>query len=198
MRVGDGQRLGPRALPAIALLAVVLVVLALAGCADAGAGTAGNGPSAEVVPATATPSVTTTPGGRPTATPIAITDLGAFRQQLALAASSGSWGRLAPLLSPQLTFQGPAAGGAKIEMPAAGQALKGIFTSNTPWGQSAQWEVDIHSCYAGTTPKEQQMGFDGGSGVFLLVGMGKWQGYWVVAWVFEDPLGGGDGCFSGG
>ncbi|HEU5439512.1 MAG TPA: hypothetical protein VFU88_09500 [Ktedonobacterales bacterium] len=179
----------------VVALPLLLVILAtLAGCADAGgAGTASTGR----VSATTTPAATTTPSSLPSVTPIIITDLGAFRQQLTGALGSGSWERFAPLLSPQLTFQRPSAGGAKIEMPAAAQDLKSVISSNTPWRQAAQREVDIHSCYAGTTPKNQQMGFDGGTGIFLLVGIGRWQGYWVVAWVFEDPLGGGNGCSEG-
>lgn len=175
------------------VVAMPLLVILLAGCADAGTGTASTG----LVAASATPVATTTPSSLPSVTPIIITDLSAFRQQLTAALGSGSWERRAPLLSPQLTFQRPSAGGAKIEMPAAAQDLKTVITGNTPWRQAAQREVDIHSCYAGTTPKSQQMGFDGGTGIFLLVGIGQWRGYWVVAWAFEDPLGGGDGCSEG-
>jgi hypothetical protein len=175
-------------------LPLLLVILAtLAGCANTDPGTASTGR----ISATTTPAATTTPSDLPRVTPIIITDLGAFRQQLTAALGSGSWERFAPLLSPQLTFQRPSAGGAKIEMPAAAQDLKSVITGNTPWRQAAQREVDIHSCYAGTTPKNQQMGFDGGTGIFLLVGIGQWRGYWVVAWVFEDPLGGGDSCTEG-
>jgi hypothetical protein len=69
-----------------------------------------------------------------------------------------------------------------------------LYKSQGPWAQSAQYEVAIHFCDAGTTPVNQQMGFDGNGGSFILVGIERWQGVWLVAWAFQDPNGGGDAC----
>jgi hypothetical protein len=129
--------------------------------------------------------------------PIAITDLAAFRQRLADAFTSNAWANVSPLLSPGFSYQGTNSGGARLVMPDSATDLQGVYANGGPWGQSAQYEVDIHSCFAGDTPSGQQIGFDGGGGSFMLLGMDRYQGYWVVAWAFQDPLGGGDGCAFG-
>jgi hypothetical protein len=178
-------------------LAAALLALALSSCAGAPA-------SSQLPPApTATRAVGTAPSGTPTPTatigptPVAITDLNAFRARLASAFQSNTWGKLAPLLSPAFSFQGLNSGGSSLEMPDSAHDLHDLYASGGPWSQSAQYEVTNHYCYGGGTPTSQQMGFDGGSGNFILVGIARWQGYWVVAWAFQDPLGGSDGCASG-
>lgn len=174
-----------------------LLALALSGCAG---GTANSQPS---LSPTQTATVATTPSGTATPTtttstaPIAITDLNAFRAKLAGAFQSNTWANVAPLLSPQFSFQGLDSGGARLEMPDSATDLHNLYASGGPWTQGAQYEVTIHACFAGSTPTNQQMGFDGGSGNFILAGIERWQGYWVVAWAFQDPLGGGDACASG-
>lgn len=174
-----------------------LVVVALAGCAGAAADS----------PPTAAPTVTaaasTSPDGTPSPTatsgaaPVEITDLSAFRVKLAAAFQSNTWAKVAPLLSPAFSFQGLNSGGAGLEMPDSANDLRSLYTSGGPWTQGSQYEVNVHSCYAGSTPTSQQMGFDGGSGNFILTGITRWQGYWVVAWAFQDPLGGSDACANG-
>lgn len=179
--------------PALGVLALALL---LAACGSAKAHQAPDATATRVVTqavATATPH----PAGAPTATPIAITDLDTFRQKLADAFTSNTWKNVAPLLSPQFSYQGTNSGGARLVMPDSAQDLQGVYANGGPWSQSAQYEVDIHSCFAGGAPSNQQIGFDGGGGSFLLIGMDKYQGYWVVAWAFQDPLGGGDGCAYG-
>lgn len=177
----------------LALGALTLALL-LAACSGA---MAHQNPTPSVT-ATSTPRPTpTSPSGTPTATPLAITDLGAFRQRLTDAFTSNKWANLAPLLSLQFSYQGTNSGGARLVMPDSAQDLQGVYSNGGPWSQSAQYEVDIHSCFAGGTPFNQQIGFDGGGGSFILLGAERYQGYWVVAWAFQDPLGGGDGCAYG-
>lgn len=185
---------GGRPHSAIVALIALLVGLALAGCAGAQAT-----PAAPTATVTTAPSVAGTPTPSPTIgpTPVEITDLNAFRTRLTNAFQSNTWAKVAPLLSPAFSFQGLNSGGASLKMPDSEHDLHDLFTSGGPWSQSAQYEVTIHSCYAGGTPVAQQMGFDGGSGNFILVGIERWQGYWTVSWAFQDPLGGGDGCASG-
>lgn len=183
---------------ALAALALALALLLLAACGSAKAHQAPTHSAtpvstASLAPATATPR----PSGSPTATPLVITDLDTFRQRLSDAFTSNTWANVAPLLSPQFSYQGTNSGGARLVMPDSGQDLQDIYANGGPWSQSAQYEVDIHSCFAGGTPADQQIGFDGGAGSFLLIGMEKYQGYWAVAWAFQDPLGGGDGCAYG-
>lgn len=171
--------------------ALLMLALVLGGCAGATAGS--QAPAATDTPPAGTPAPTATVGP----TPVAITDLNTFRVKLAGAFQSSTWAHVAPLLSPAFSFQGLDSGGARLEMPDSATDLRSLYTSGGPWTQSAEYEVAIHACYAGNTPPGQQMGFDGGSGNFILVGIERWQGYWVVAWAFQDPLGGSDGCASG-
>jgi len=175
-----------------ALLAAALLALTLGGCAGASAGTAPTPiPTATVVSGTPTSTATIGP------TPVQIAALSDFRAKLAGAFQSNTWAKVAPLLSPAFSFQGLNSGGASLEMPDSANDLHALYGSGGPWTQSAQYEVNIHYCYAGGTPTNQQMGFDGGSGNFILVGVAHWQGYWVVAWAFQDPLGGSDACANG-
>lgn len=188
---------GARRVFVAALTAAALFALTLAGCAGIGVNTQPTAiPTATVAAGTAaagTPSTTTTIGP----TPVQITDLNTFRTKLADAFQSNTWAKVAPLLSPAFSFQGLNSGGASLEMPDSANDLRNLYTSGGPWSQSAQYEVNIHYCYAGSTPTGQQMGFDGGSGNFILAGIERWQGYWVVAWAFQDPLGGSDACANG-
>jgi hypothetical protein len=176
-------------------LCALALALALAACGSAKA----NQTSATSATRTATPTPTATarPSGTPIATPIAITDLATFRQKLADAFTSNTWANVSPLLSPGFSYQGTNSGGARLVMPDSATDLHGVYANGGPWSQSAQYEVDIHSCFAGDTPSGQQIGFDGGGGSFMLLGMDRYQGYWVVVWAFQDPLGGGDGCAYG-
>jgi hypothetical protein len=178
----------------LALGALTLALL-LAACSGAKANQAPSTSATRV--ATQVATATPRPVGSPTATPIAITDLGAFRQRLGDAFTSNTWKNVAPLLSPQFSYQGTNSGGARLVMPDSAQDLQNIYSNGGPWSQSAQYEVDIHFFFAGGAPADQQIGFDGGGGSFLLVGMDKYQGYWVATWAFQDPLGGGDGCAYG-
>ncbi|MGH2514410.1 MAG: hypothetical protein ACRDHP_02035 [Ktedonobacterales bacterium] len=179
------------------LAAVMLAMLALAGCA--GAAVSAQPTLAAPVTATAetSPAGTPSPAATSGPTPVEVTDLNAFRAKLTGAFQSNTWAKVAPLLSPAFSFQGLNSGGASLEMPDSANDLRNLYTSGGPWSQGPQYEVNIHYCYAGSTPTGQQMGFDGGGGSFLLAGIERWQGYWVVAWAFQDPLGGGDGCASG-
>jgi len=187
-----GRRGRPGRWVALAMVALLALVFVLAGCAGAAAG-APSPTATDTAPPAGTPAQTATIGP----TPIAITDLNAFRAKLASAFQSNAWAHVAPLLSPAFSFQGLDSGGASLVMPDSATDLRNLYTNGGPWTQSAEYEVTIHACYAGNTPTGQQMGFDGGSGNFILVGMARWQGYWVVAWAFQDSLGGGDGCAYG-
>ncbi|HKV83104.1 MAG TPA: hypothetical protein VJN88_01015 [Ktedonobacterales bacterium] len=175
---------------------VLALALLLSACGGAKASAA---PTTSASTATTRPAPTATvrPSGTPTATPIAITDLATFRQKIADAFTSNTWSSVAPLLSPGFSYQGTNSGGARLVMPDSATDLQGVYANGGPWSQSAQYEVDIHSCFAGGAPTDQQIGFDGGGGSFMLLGMDRYQGYWVVAWAFQDPLGGGDGCAYG-
>jgi hypothetical protein len=176
----------------LALLALPLVfLLALAACSPSQPGQS----SATQPPAsTAVATGTAHPAGTPSPTPIAITDLNTFRQKLSTAFSTNTWSNVAPLLSPNFSFAGTDTNASQLVMPASAHDMQQLYASQGPWTQASQYEVDIHECIAGPTPKEQQIGFDGGGGSFILIGIGRWQSYWVVAWAFQDPLGGYDAC----
>jgi hypothetical protein len=186
----------PAAYVRTAALLLVALLLGLAGCGGAQVNqtVASATSTATVQPATTATPRPTVPAGPP---PVRITDLTTFRQQLSVAFTSNTWSKVTPLLSPQFSFQGLDSGGARMEMPDSAADLQRLYTRGGPWSQASQYEVEVHSCYAGSTPASQQLGFDGGGGSFILVGMDRWQGYWVVAWAFQDPLGGYDGCASG-
>src|SRR5579871_1479516 len=182
---------------ALAVCLALLVVLAFAGCAGGQSGDGSGTP-----PSTASHGAT--PGaGAQSATPagpgyVQITDLNAFRQQLSSAFSSNTWSKLLPFLSPAFSFQGLNSGGNRMVMPDSAVDFSQLYKSGGPWSQSSQYEVNIHYCYAGNTPANQQMGFDGGGGSFILVGIERWQGVWLIAWAFQDPNGGQDGCAAPG
>ncbi|MFI5274329.1 MAG: hypothetical protein ACHQ4H_14945 [Ktedonobacterales bacterium] len=180
----------PHQIAIVAWLCALLLLLLLAllgGCAFAPRqGT--HSSTANGTPTTATPT---------NVTPIEITDLGAFRARLTAAFTTDGWNALAPLLSPQLTFQGPDTGGAQALTPAATHDLSLVYAAQQPWSPAPQSQLDRHACYGGTTPSAEQIGFDGHGGYFVLLGLARWQGYWVVSWAFADPLGSADACNGG-
>jgi hypothetical protein len=175
---------------------VCAALLALAGCAGVSAGF--------------TPSVSATGqhgGGQSTGTPVAtttvpsgpafvqISNLNSFRQQLSTAFSKkNNWTGVVQFLSPSFSFQGLDSGGNQMIMPDSEIDFSRLYKSGGPWTTAAQYEVAIHFCDAGNTPINQQMGFDGNGGSFILVGIERWQGVWLVSWAFQDPNGGYDGC----
>ena len=180
LRVSGGA---VRLLAAATLIALVV----LAGCASAGTRTS-------VTPA-ASPTITHAPlaTSTPAPTVVAITDLVQFRQALASAFTSGTWPKVAALLSPAFTYQGAGAGGAQIEMPQSAQQLKQAYGAGGGWSQS-QRPIDILQCDAGNTPQSQQMGFAGSGGSYVLLGLARWQGYWVAQWAYRDPIGESGAC----
>jgi hypothetical protein len=126
-------------------------------------------------------------------TPVAITDLGQFRRRVSAAMTSGTWAQVAPLLGPAFSFQGLDSGSGELEMPGSAQNFQKLYGAAGHWVQSSR-PVDILSCDTGSTPRSQQMGFAGGDGSYLLVGLTRWQGYWVLGWAFQDPIGEAGGC----
>lgn len=147
--------------------------------------------------AKATPTISPTIG--PTATPappaLQITDLGQFEQKLAGAITSNSWAKVTPFLSPQFSLEWRGAG-SHLLIPYSIQNMHTIYQNGGGWVTSDYYK-DFFSCYDGTTPANQVLGFlgNGGNygGDFLMLGMAQWQGYWVVGWGFDDPLGASDG-----
>jgi hypothetical protein len=179
----------------VCAVVVCVALLVLAGCSSASAGSIGG----------ATPQVSATrPHGVQTSTPqatvpsgpayVQISNLNNFRQQLGTAFSKNKWSGVAQLLSPAFSFQGLDSGGNQMIMPDSEIDFSRLYKSGGPWTQAAQYEVAIHFCDAGNTPINQQMGFDGNGGSFILVGIEHWQGVWLVSWAFQDPNGGYDGC----
>jgi hypothetical protein len=177
----------PVGLPMLCALALALL---LAACASAGA-------RGSATPA-ASPTITHAPlpTNTPAPTAVAITDLGQFRQKLSDAYASGKWERVAPLLSPAFSFQGLNSGGAHLEMPQSAVDFKATYAAVNGWSQS-QRPVDILWCDAGDTPQNQQIGFAGNDGSYVLLGLARWQGYWVVQWAYQDPIGESGACAQG-
>jgi hypothetical protein len=177
-------------LPVICLMLVLL--LALAGCANDSSG------YLPTIPAS--PGTSQQGAGAGTATPgssyVQLTDLSNFRLQLSVAFSSNNWSKVSRYLSPEFSFQGANTGGNSMLMPDSEIDLSALYKSQGPWSLSSQHQVAIHFCDAGSTPLGQQMGFDGGRGSFILVGIDRWQGFWLVFWAFQDPNGGDDACAS--
>lgn len=173
-----------------ALLGVLSLVLAVAGCAG------GNGSTGTHAAPILSP--TTTPVPVATATPtlpaVQISDLGEFRQQLTAAVTSGTWERVAPLLSPAFSFQGESTGGGKLVMPGAATEFAAFYSGNAPWRPQDQASIGAYRCFAGSTPAQQLMAFKGGNGWMALLGIERWQGYWVVAWAFQDLQGAPGTC----
>lgn len=188
--LGPGKRHNATMLAALLALPLI-VLLALASCSPS---QSGQSSTTQTPASTAAATSTARPAGIPSTTPIAITDLNAFREKLSTSFSTNKWSNVTPLLSPNFSFAGTDTTASQLVMPASAHDMEQLYNSQGPWSQSSQYEVDIRDCIAGPTPKEQQMGFDGGGGSFILIGIGRWQNYWVVAWAFQDPLGGYDAC----
>lgn len=178
-------------MPPMLLALPLAFLLALAACSPS---QSGQSPAAQAPASTAVATGTARPAGTPSPTPIAITDLNAFRQKLSTAFSTNTWANVAPLLSPNFSFAGTDTSASSMVMPASAHDMQQLYSTQGPWSQSSQYEVDIRDCIAGPTPKQQQIGFDGGGGSFILIGIGRWQNYWVVAWAYQDPLGGYNAC----
>jgi hypothetical protein len=182
---------GQHWLPAIALMFVML----LAGCGPSAGAQVTQTPSANKP--TTSPSVLSTPSptATPGPTPVVISDLGAFRKQFVAAFTSGQWARVQPMLSADFNFQSPSSVPHTYD---AQQRLQTSLQNGKPWSQDDN-AVGSHSCYAGSTPLAQIVGFDGNNGHFLMVGIAhaSGQSYWVATWAFEDPQGPWDGCISG-
>ncbi|HZC78216.1 MAG TPA: hypothetical protein VE258_10725 [Ktedonobacterales bacterium] len=196
MAAGQARRTARRGRwPAAALLACAALALLLAGCSASRAGQQ-TAPAATQTATSSGPTATPRSTAPPSPTAVQITDLGAFRQKLSTSYTSNHWENVNPLLSPNFSFQGTDSGGAQLVMPASAHDLKQLFTSEGAWTQAPDWQVANHKCFAGATPVAQQMGFDGDGGSFVLLGVERWQGYWVVAWAFQDPLGGYNACAS--
>jgi hypothetical protein len=177
------------------VVAVSLAVVVLVGCAQSGAG------SRPLIPQPSSTSQQGSPGGVPptTATPsgldnVDITNLTSFRQQLSAVFSKDNWTLVGRFLSPGFTFQGPDTGGNSIEMPDSEAKLRAVYAGSGRWTEASLHQVKIHFCDAGYTPLNQQMGFNGSGGSFLLLGIDLWQGAWLVFWAFQDPTGGNDAC----
>jgi len=71
-------------------------------------------------------------------------------------------------------------------MPAAGAKFNTLFTSNLSWSQRETSQLSRYRCFAGSTPDAQLMLFGGSNNVLAMVGIQRWQGYWVLAWAFQD------------
>jgi hypothetical protein len=174
---------------------VCAVLLVLAGCAGASVGyMGGTTPQATGRHGThaGTPGATVPSGP----TYVQISNLDSFHKQLSTAFTKNSWSAVAQFLSPAFSFQGLDSGGNQMVMPDSEIDFSRLYKSQGPWAEAAQYEVAIHFCDAGSTPINQQMGFDGHGGSFILVGIGRWQGVWLVSWAFQDPNGGNDACAS--
>ena len=178
-------------------VAACMLLLVLGGCASASAGsTSATTPLASATghQSTATSTLQSTAPAGPAY--VQITDLNTFRQQLSAAFSKNTWSAVVPYLSPEFSFQGLDSGGNRMEMPDSETDLSHLYATQGPWSPAALYEVQIHFCDAGATPINQQIGFDGGGGSFILFGIDLWQGVWLVYWGFQDPNGGGDACAS--
>ena len=176
--------------------AALMALLALAGCAAQGqANPAPPAPThSTVAAATPTPTVPMTP----TATPVAITNLSAFRQQLSNAVTSGHWSMVQAMLSPSFSFQTETAG-SDLLMPDAATHLNSALKDGSPWGEGDSYALSIHICYAGDTPQAQIIGFVGNNNHYIMFAIQQptGQSYWSVAWGFEDPQGPYDSCIFG-
>ena len=195
MAAGQARRASRRGRWPAALVACAALALLLAGCSTLRAGQQA-APAATQTATSSGPTATPRSTAPPSPTAVQITDLGAFRQKLSTSYTSNHWENVNPLLSPNFSFQGTDSGGAQLVMPASAHDLNQLFTSEGAWTQAPAWQVANHKCFAGTTPFAQQLGFDGDGGSFVLLGVERWQGYWVIAWAFQDPLGGSNACAS--
>jgi hypothetical protein len=175
--------------------AIVAVLMLLAGCSTTGAGAKSTTSRALAANHHTTPTAATSTaiGG---GSYVQITDLNSFREQLSAAFTQKNWSKVAQFLSPAFSFQGLDSGGNRMIMPDSAADFDMLYKSQGPWSQASLYEVQIHFCDAGNTPINQQLGFDGNGGSFILMGIDRWQGVWLVSWSFQDPNGGGDACAS--
>lgn len=179
-----------------AALACVLVVTV--GCAASPPVSGAQTPTAAP-----SPTVTVGPTATPAPTPVAIADLGTFRQKFAAAFTSGKWSSVQPLLSPNFSFQPPfqtaqKTGSSHLFPPDSLTNLKTSLANGNPWSPGSDYDLSNHVCYTGNTPLSQVIGFDGNDGHYIMFGIGRWQGYWVTAWGFEDSEGGWYQCIGAG
>ncbi len=190
MRSGRaGARLHASTWLTVSSLALATLLL-LSACSSAG--TQGRATPATSPTATQTAQATSTPA----ATVVAITDLTTFRTTLAAAFTGGAWPRVAVLMSPAFTFEGTGTGGAQIVMPAAGAGFNTLYNSNLSWSQQGASGLSLYRCFAGNTPDAQLMLFRGKAvnNVLAMVGIQRWQGYWVLAWVFQNTADSSGDC----
>jgi hypothetical protein len=187
------RRCGRSSLAALCTV-VVALLLAFAGCANAGTGYLPTVPASQATNQQGTGGSTAQATATSGNSYVEVADLGSFRHQLSLAFSSDNWSEASQFLSPEFSFQGANSGGNRMIMPDSEIDFSALYKSQAHWSQSSGRQVTIHFCDAGITPLDQQMGFDGGGGSFLLVGIDRWQGFWLVFWAFQDPNGGGDAC----
>lgn len=192
MRVATARGRKPGRRERLVAVGLVALVALLAACASAPT-------TAHVATKTAAAPPATVPAGpTPTLapTPVAITDLNAFRTRLVNAYSGNHWTRVAPLLSPQFSFQTEYAG-SQLLMPTSLANLQHEYGRGEPWSASSDYEMSVLSCYSENTPASQVIGFDGSDGHIVLFGINKYQGYWVVSWGFDDPIGQAGFCVTG-
>lgn len=169
-----------------------LAAVVIAGCAAQAKTSATPTKTAKTAP-------TITPTTGPTATPapptLQITDLGTFEQKLSNAFTSNTWANVAPFMSPELSLEWREAG-SHLLMPYSLQNMRTLYENDGPWVASSYY-TNFFSCYDGTTPANQIVGFlgNGGNygGDFMMLGVTQWQGYWLVGWGFDNPLGSEDG-----
>lgn len=131
-----------------------------------------------------------------------IADLSQFRQQLADAMTSGSWDRMAPLISPAFSFQtaldflDPQLAGRLVLAPDAASGLQTLYTSAGGWSLNGDVARAL-GCYGGGHPADQLLGFSNGGADWLLLGFDRWQGYWLVSWAYQDSTGWNGRCLAG-
>jgi hypothetical protein len=170
----------------------VAALLLLAACSAPTVKTSATA-AATAATATHTPLATSTPAP----TPVAITNLGAFRSALGSAFTGGKWEQIVPLLSPAFTFQATNVGGTRIVMPQSLEQFKQAYAGGGGWSvPDGSWDdpAQVLWCDSGSTPANQLMGYLGHDGSWVLLGLGRWQGYWVLAWAYQDPIGATGEC----
>jgi hypothetical protein len=187
-----------RVLQWLLLIALAGALAMLAGCTLSSTASVANTPTASSSP-TATPTLG--PTATPAPTPVIITDLGTFRQKFNAAFTSGKWASVQPLLSPNFSFEPPfqtaqKTGSSHLLPPDSLTNLKTSLQGGNPWSPGSDNDLNNHTCYTGNTPINQVIGFDGNNGHYIMFGIERWQGYWVVAWGFEDTEGGWYTCIG--
>ena len=124
-----------------------------------------------------------------------VTNLSSFRHQLSAAFSKNNWSVVSRFLSPEFSFQGVNSGGNRMLMPDSEIDLAYTLQSQGPLVTviTASGRDSLLRCgfYTHSTSKWVSTAV-GGS--FILVGIDRWQGFWLVFWAFQDPNGGGDAC----